>query len=303
MSRVLDYARLLRVPNAFTAMADICLGALATGALPERWLQFALLLLSSVALYCSGIVWNDYFDLAQDQRERPFRPLASGRVTLGAAIRLGALLMAAGVILAGLADLGADGFRWRSLPLAMVLVGTIFLYDGWFKKTYIGPAAMGACRFLNLLLGLSVASGGTGAWGIALGLVVGLYIAGVTLFARTEASISKPVVLLIGAGLMLSGLLLALTVPNLAQYGGFRVHSAILFPYLLAAFGFYIAVPVVRAIQNPLPRNVQAVVKRAVLGLVLLDAVLATSLAGLIGLLLVVLLVPAYVLSRWIYVT
>lgn len=162
---------------------------------------------------------------------------------------------------------------------------------------------MGACRFLNVLLGLSVASGGTGAWGIALALVVGLYIGGVTLFARTEALTSNPVILFIGAGLILCGLLLALTVPPLAQYGGWNFQSATLFPYLLAAFGFYVALPVVRAIQNPVPRNVQAAVKRAVLGLVLLDAVLATSLAGLVGLTLGLLLVPACLLARWIYVT
>ena len=37
--------------------------------------------MASTLLYWSGMVWNDYFDLEQDRKERPGRPLASGRIT------------------------------------------------------------------------------------------------------------------------------------------------------------------------------------------------------------------------------
>ena len=36
MNRFLTYAQLVRLPNAFTALADIALGALAVGALREQ---------------------------------------------------------------------------------------------------------------------------------------------------------------------------------------------------------------------------------------------------------------------------
>src|SRR5262245_62304018 len=62
LHRLLPYAQLMRLPNAFTAMADIALGALATRALPDQWMPFVLLLLASTCLYCSGMVWNDYLD-------------------------------------------------------------------------------------------------------------------------------------------------------------------------------------------------------------------------------------------------
>src|SRR5687768_421090 len=104
MMRFLDFARLVRLPNVFTAIADICLGALVTGALPERLLPFLCLLACSTTLYWAGMVWNDYFDINQDKRERPFRPLASGRVSLGSAFRLGTFLMIAGLGFAALAD-------------------------------------------------------------------------------------------------------------------------------------------------------------------------------------------------------
>jgi 4-hydroxybenzoate polyprenyltransferase len=48
---------------------------------------------------------------------------------------------------------------------------------------------------------------------------------------------------------------------------------------------------------------VQAAVKTAVLGLVGLDAVLATSLAGTAGLLVLLLLPPALWLGKWVYST
>ena len=57
------------------------------GVLPARWLPFLLLLLASACLYCGGMVWNDYFDRAQDKLERPSRPIPSGRVSPGEAAR------------------------------------------------------------------------------------------------------------------------------------------------------------------------------------------------------------------------
>ena len=77
----------------------------------------------------------------------------------------------------------------------------------------------------------------------------------------------------------------------------------VLFPYLLVAFGFYVGVPIVAAIRAPTPERVQAAVKRSVLGLILLDALLATSLVGTPGLLLALLLPPALQLGRRVYST
>jgi 4-hydroxybenzoate polyprenyltransferase len=60
---------------------------------------------------------------------------------------------------------------------------------------------------------------------------------------------------------------------------------------------------VVPAVRDPAPNRVQPAVKRAILGLVLLDAILATSLVGLWGLMIVVLLAPAKWLGQWLYST
>ena len=100
--KLLPLARLLRLPNVFTAFADIALGLCATAALSPAtvddtfgW-KAALLVLASGLLYMAGMVWNDYFDLAEDKRDRPFRPLPSGRVSVRAAVIIGLLLLAGG---------------------------------------------------------------------------------------------------------------------------------------------------------------------------------------------------------------
>ena len=308
MKSWLAYAQLVRLPNAFTAMADICLAGAATGAILDYFGPFLCLLCASTLLYSAGMVWNDYFDLEQDLRERPFRPLASGRISKSAAFMLGCSLIVLGLGLVALADL-ISGRPLHSLPIAAWLVAAIFLYDGVLKRTWGGPYAMGACRFCNILLGLS-AGGEIKPWGYALALSIGVYIVGVTWFAKTEARLSKQTTLLAAALVMAGGLFLALAVPALALEMPFDASSALppvtpsaAFPYLLATFGFYVGLKVIPAVNDPKPTRVQPAVKRAVLGLVFLDAILATALVGLAGLAIILLLIPAYILGRWIYST
>lgn len=305
MNRSREYAQLVRLPNLPTALADICLGAMAAGALPAQWLPFLLLLLASGCLYCGGMVWNDFFDVEQDRRERPDRPLPSGRVTRREAGLFGAALLAGGMffsLLAGLAlMLIADGPFLLPVGLAGSLIVCILLYDGWLKRTRLGPLAMGSCRALNVLLGVSAAGSLVPPRGPQLAVVVGLYIVGVTWFARTEAQASNRSVLKGAAAVMLAALLLALPLPVSGPAGA----SSSLFPYLLVGLGFAVGLPVSRAIADPSAGNVQMAVKRAIFGLVLLDTVLATACVGETGLLILLLLVPSLYLNRqrWLYVT
>jgi 4-hydroxybenzoate polyprenyltransferase len=299
-SRLLAYAQLLRLPNVFTAFADIALATCVGASVLPGWPSgeavgaVALLFLASGCLYLSGMVWNDVFDLAEDTRDRPFRPLPSGRVTLRTAAVLGAVLVLAGVGFAVLA--GAE-------VVGVALASAVLLYDAWLKRTPVGPVAMAACRFLNVLLGLAPIpeTALDESLRVHVAGVVGVYIVGVTWFARTEAGPSKRRHLLAAAGVIAAALVLALTLrARLPESTG---PGAFLFPYLLVAFGFYIGRPVARAVRAPGPKEVQAAVKRCVLGLVALDAVVATAFVGAPGLLILLLLPPALAVGKWVYST
>jgi 4-hydroxybenzoate polyprenyltransferase len=306
MSRLQTYAELVRLPNLPTALADICLGALAAGALPGRWLPFALLLLASACLYCAGMVWNDFFDVEQDKRERPQRPIPSGRVSRSEAARIGAVLMAAGLLFALMAGVavgrwGPDNSAAASPLLAACLVAAIFAYDGWLKRTPLGPVAMGLCRFLNVLLAVSVSGSLLWPKGAHLAFVVGLYIVGVTWFARTEARLSNQWSLGGAFAVMLFALALAIPLATYPEKG----KCSPLFPYLLVGLGVAVGLPVSRAVAVPTPARVQAGVKRALMALVVFDATLATALAGTVGLVILILMGPSLYLNnrRWLYAT
>src|SRR6516165_10517316 len=105
MNRLRPFAQLVRLPNVFTALADITLAALATHALPQYAPAFLLLCLASACLYCGGMVWNDFFDVEQDKRERPYRPIPSGRVSRTTAAVFGGLLLTGGLAFAVLSAL------------------------------------------------------------------------------------------------------------------------------------------------------------------------------------------------------
>jgi 4-hydroxybenzoate polyprenyltransferase len=233
-ARLLAFAQLLRIPNVFTAFADIALcGCVAAAVLPsaevEFWFAYALIGLASGCLYLAGMVWNDVFDLDEDKKARAFRPLPSGRVAKGTAVALGLGLFALGIGLAAAAGWPGRA-EWNHEPAAFALgiVAAVLVYDGGAKRTPAGPVAMGACRFLNVLFGLSLVPDAAFdlEFRIHLAAVVGLYIVGVTWFARTEESKSRKRDLGLAAGVMALALVLALwpdQAPRGAGHGGVPV--------------------------------------------------------------------------------
>jgi 4-hydroxybenzoate polyprenyltransferase len=308
--RLLAFAQLLRVPNVFTAFSDIALGtAVAASVMPNApealWGVGVLLALASGCLYLAGMVWNDVFDRLEDARARPFRPIPSGRVRVRTAVVLGVVAMLLGLLLAALAGMPQLGKQagWNHEPLfhAIGIVAAVLAYDGGLKHTPVGPVAMGSCRFLNVLLGLSAIPDEALDTGMRLHIaaVVGIYIVGVTWFARTEEGQSRRGQLVGSACVIALSLVLALVLASRLPPDT----GSVLFPYLLVVFGFLIGRPIARAVAVPGSRQVQAAVKRCVLGLVVLDAVLATAFIGSAGLFIVLLLPPALVIGKWVYST
>jgi len=304
LSSLRAYLQLLRAPNLFTAMADVAMGFLFTHAAIGGGdaSVFALLVAASVLLYAAGVVLNDVFDFPVDAQQRPDRPLPSGRISLAAARRLGGALLLVGVASAWLAALLAADLRPGLVGTG--LAACVVLYDAVLKRTPLGPVAMGACRTLNVLLGMSAAAG---AWHDEHWLVaaaVGTYIAGVTWFARTEAGQSRrrhlaPATAVIVAGIGLLGL-----VPGRCdqdQIVSLLREEPGRWTLLMAVLGALIGVRCLRAVIEPVPYRVQMAVKQCILSLVILDAAACFVVRGIPGAVMVlVLLIPTVVLGWWI---
>ena len=318
VSPLLSYMRLFRLPNVFTAVADVMMGFLVVRGSFEPVAAFVCLVGASCLLYLAGMVLNDVYDLDVDARERPARPLPAGEISPVWAKWLGYELLLLGVALGSLAGYAQwDGIAipWRSGAVVSLLAACVVGYDIGLKATALGPAVMGACRMLNVLLGMSlapaVAAGGPALllgfhWPqIVLAAGLGVYVAGVTWYARTEAKESNQRQLAAGTGVMVLGIALFGTFPMLGPMGGSDTQmDARWWWLLLAMLGFTIVRRSLSAALNPSPSAVQVAVKQAILSLIVLDAAATLMVRGpQMALIVLVLLVPAIVLGRWVYST
>ncbi len=258
------YLELLRPANVTTALGDVLAGYAVAGLGNLRALPW--LLGSTVCLYAGGVVLNDVFDLAIDRRERPERPLPSGRIRRGPAATLGGSLLGAGVCF-GLMVTGAAG------SVAAATAGCILLYDSWGKRrTWFGPVNMGLCRAGNLMLGVAAVPPALG-WAWPLGGLPLVYISAVTAVSRGEVHGGKrPVagLALISLALVLAALLGLSSWPRLSPAG--LVLTAALAARLLPAY--------LSVWRRPEPMIIRSAVRTGVLSLVLLDAVLGAVFAG-----------------------
>jgi 4-hydroxybenzoate polyprenyltransferase len=316
-STLLAYLQLFRAPNVFTAIADVAMGFFITTNSLAQWPGFALLICTSALLYTAGMVLNDVFDLEVDRVERPSRPLPSGRVSWQWARWLGFQMLLVGTAcgwLAGAASNIALGPSWRSGLVASLLASMVLLYDGCAKRTAIGPLVMGSCRSLNVLLGMSLNAAvitdepqwigfGTSHFMIAGG--IGLYIVGVTCFARSEATTSPRGLLTLGVLVMAAGIALLALFPRWhLQSFAYRLEPTTTWPMALAMISIWILRRAILAIGEPSPARVQAAVKNCILSLIMLDAtvcILVCDLAYGVG--IVLLLIPTLLVARWVYST
>jgi 4-hydroxybenzoate polyprenyltransferase len=170
-----DHLELVRAPAALSVLGDTLAGAAAAG--HRRTPRRLALPAASACLYAAGMALNDWADRDVDAAERPERPIPSGRVTPRRALAVAAGLGAAGLVLAGV------GGGRRALAVAAPLAGCVGLYDAVLKDSAAGPAAMAACRGLDVLLGA-----GAGRLRPALPAAVALaaHTAGVTVLSRGE---------------------------------------------------------------------------------------------------------------------
>lgn len=306
----IQWARLVRIPTVFTILADVSAAYFLVAHGHDPLVRLLLVVLAGVCLYWSGMIFNDVFDIEVDRQERPGRPLPSGAISLTAARRGGSLLMISGLVLAtlsGLAPAGGMQATWLPAVVAAALAIMILLYDGPLKQTPLGPVAMGSCRMLSFLLGASpiLVAGGqlpatyfpTHVWVAAVGF--GVYVMGVTLMARKEATENSGATLGPGLIVLILGCVLLALVPRMVgPEAGLRFRGDNQFAFLIGMLGITVVLRSIRLLRNPTPRRVQMTIRAALLTLIPLAAAFALIGAGPeYGLGVFCLIIPALLLS------
>jgi 4-hydroxybenzoate polyprenyltransferase len=301
MSKLRAYCELARLPNVFTAMADILAGYW-LAAEQFRWsAALGWLLLASACLYSAGIVFNDLHDIEIDRQERPARPLPSGRISVRSAWRVVFVLILAGLAAATLAGLQGSPLLPRTSLVALALIAAIVAYDFGLKATWLGPINMGACRALNFLMAVTACDlSGVDSRRHVMIITAGIliYIASITYFGHNEAGVS-------GRGrLIAGGFGIGVAIWMVGSVSIVRSGYPDFTMVLWLILAIHLARVTIRAIRNPSSSMVKYAMKTFVMSIIVVDAIIASAAGGWqAGVIVLALLAPALVLGRWIYST
>jgi hypothetical protein len=327
-----QYLLLIRAPNLFTVPSNILSGYFATTLLGDaNMTQLLLLIFSSIFLYLSGIILNDYFDINVDRKERPNRPLASGQIK-----KRSALLIATSSIVAG--NVLSWSVSWNSFIISFCLTIVVFIYNYWLKRSLVGnPLTMGSARFLNVLLGGSSALGLVTKMDLTLvfiGYCLFLYTVSISLLSLKEVSTGERLSNKAWIPIILSFLTVLLAIGSIlvAGFSGYFqtafIFNLIIFSCIMCISFFQlfsrlkrITKPISQGqykegyprakeesvdsmIQTKISREIQHKVKTLILSIVVLDSIFLSGLIGIYaGFAVLLLVIPPILLGRKLYVT
>jgi 4-hydroxybenzoate polyprenyltransferase len=291
------FLSLVRIPTVFSSMSNAYAGYFIAGG---RGVPLPLVLgvLAAALFIMAGMALNDVADKDVDARERPDRPIPSGAIPLGLAWALSLGMMALGLGLLRFANP-------LSLYAGLALCAAIFVYNFSLKGGWLGPAAMGLCRALNLLTGMSLAwtampslsSLPRPAW-IAL-LSLWAYIALVTFLARDEVGGNSR----LRSRLFLGGLGLWFLGWCAAAFAWFRAETLMAAAWL--ALVLLLRKPLRNLVADPSPKHTGQMVGGMLRLVPLVDvlAMLANQVPAEYALPGALWIAPAYLVGKWFYST
>ena len=167
-----------RVSNLPTVWSNVLAGMVLAGGLLAT-VPLVVVLVAASLMYVGGMFLNDAFDAEIDARERPERPIPSGRVSRRAVYAMGFGQLGLGVLLLMTVAL-------KAALVGVLLAGAIVLYDAWHKGNVLSPVVMGLCRVLVYAVAGFAAVGSPDPalfWG-AVALLA--YLIGLTYVAKQE---------------------------------------------------------------------------------------------------------------------
>jgi len=277
-----EILQLIRVWNLPTALADSFCGYFIAAAEIDV-LRAAGAMMVSALVYTAGMAWNDILDLERDRKLHPDRPLPSGRLRKKTASRFAAALMLAALITGLVMGTGIG-------HLVLLLIVLTLLYNTCSKHAgMLGCLNMGACRFVNMWLGIAAAGGAISDF-LPYPATLGIYVTAVTLLSlQEESKLSRRGFFVMVAMPLL--VLLPLAVVSVLHAGSVEYSWLAILPLFLLGFWILAAASAASACgggaagaggsnaggSNAGKPNVGAVVRVAVGGVILLDSAMLFS--------------------------
>jgi len=275
-----DYLQLVRIPGIFTALSNVMIGYFFS--LSEtNAISFPFLLLTSGFLFCSGMIFNDYFDLRIDKKERPERPLPSKKISKQNAFLLGIIFLI-------LANLFASIVGYYSLIISLIMTLLIIVYNYKTKFfSFLGIFNLSLIRFLNVLLGFSLLSITFDI--IQYAIPIGIFVAGISILAKNESSLITS----ISKKLNYIFILITIGFVSVLIINNFQIGS-------LVFLGLFLIVQLYALLE----KKIQNQITLQLLSIILLDAILISILASFYASILISLLfIPAYFIAKKLYLT
>ena len=276
-----EYLQLVRIPGIFTSFSNVLIGYFFSLSVNPETIPLPFLLVTSGMLFCSGMILNDYFDLKTDKKERPERPIPSGKIPKQNALLLGIIFL----ILANLFSLLVG---YESLLISVIMTALIVSYNYKLKKTiHVGIFCLSFIRFLNVLLGFSIIVISFNV--IQYAIPIGIFVGGIAILAKNEMGLTTSI------SKKLNKILILITIAYVCslRMNDFQIESLI-FLILFSAISlgsFFI-------------KKIQKQITFQLISIILLDSILISIFSSFfVAIAVSLLIIPAYYISKKLYLT
>ena len=276
-----EYLQLVRLPGIFTAFSNVLIGYFFSFSFNSEIIFFPYLLATSGMLFCSGMIFNDYFDYDLDKKERSFRPLPSGKISKHNALLIGFIFLI-------LANISASFLGFDSLIISLILSCMILFYNLKLKSIlFLGILNLSLIRMLNILLGFSII-------GISFEFIqylfpLGIFVVGISILAKNEIKSN----LVIYKKLNKIITIITITSVSILVIINFQFESLL----FLGLFSFL-------SVYSLFFKKIQNQITFQLLLIILLDSILISFFVPLeFSILVSLLILPAYVISKKLYLT
>lgn len=274
-----DFFQLVRFPGIFTAFSNVLIGYFFSFNLEIIYLPFLLAI--SGLLFCSGMIFNDYFDYSIDKKERSFRPLPSGKLSKSTALLIAIVFLILANIFAFF--IGSD-----TLLVSLILSSLVFFYNFKLKSfSFLGFLSLSIIRMLNVLLGFSISSFSIEF--LQYVIPIGIFVFGISILAKNEMKSN----LLIYNKLNQIFVLLTISFVSVLVINNFELDSVI----FLILFSFF-------SVCSLFLKKIQNKITFQLLLIILLDSVLISFFVPpAFAILVLLMIIPSYIISKKLYIT